>query len=82
MKCWGDGSCADRWILCNKNWGCAFDCMRCPICGEGSSEFSDTKYGEECMGAGRCKDRIIICPPLTYCSYSKAGCPACSPYSS
>lgn len=81
VKCWGDGSC-NRWILCNKNWGCSKDCMGCAICGEGNSEFSETKYGEECRGSGRCKDRVIICHSLTYCTYSKSGCPACSPYSS
>jgi hypothetical protein len=80
-KCYGKDTCANRWILCNRNWECDFDCMRCPVCGEGESEeFSETKH-EECKGAGKCQGRVIMCPPLTYCGYSESGCPHCSPFS-
>lgn len=81
MRCYGRDTCASRWILCNRNWKCDFDCMGCAICGDDEETFEqEPEPDKECRGAGRCKNRVIICPPLTYCIYSKSGCPACSPY--
>jgi hypothetical protein len=86
-KCWGRSSCSERWILCNKNWGCAYDCFGCPVCGENdqldiSTVIEDINEPKSCYGAENCKGRKIMCPPKTQCIYSHIGCPMCASFGS